>query len=132
MQNYYISIHLMLLFINKTMQELNIKYNFNTSHVTVYRLVHFQVLVQELISIHLMLLFISDIPNSSAMYVRFQYISCYCLSCRLHSNIVANVFISIHLMLLFIYDNSNRYLWFYIFQYISCYCLSDDDDEWEI
>ena len=54
------------------------------------------------ISIHLMLLFISDIPSSSAMYVKFQYISCYCLSLKGFANLMRYLKISIHLMLLFI------------------------------
>ena len=54
--------------------------DFNTSHVTVYRLLTISSYHFFGISIHLMLLFIF-IPKISASHVFiFQYISCYCLS----------------------------------------------------
>ena len=54
----------------------------------------------------------------------FQYISCYCLSSPLASIAVCK-FISIHLMLLFIPKEKQDNRIEQIFQYISCYCLSD-------
>ena len=59
-------------------------------------------------------------------YIRFQYISCYCLS-KFRILFKPCVRISIHLMLLFI----GMLLFFphisATFQYISCYCLSKPD-----
>ena len=57
------------------------------------------------------------------LFVAFQYISCYCLSCSI-TGTYSGFVISIHLMLLFIFYpllNSIKNL---LFQYISCYCLS--------
>ena len=98
--------------------------DFNTSHVTVYRLlssfrhvrlqisIHLMLLFIDFqhttadtlcqISIHLMLLFIiADYPDGNDHWI-FQYISCYCLSIW----------------------NTPSVLPFLKFQYISCYCLS--------
>ena len=56
-------------------------------------------------------------------YLKFQYISCYCLSWRcLH--LYGFPEISIHLMLLFIWPGLLPSFWVTQFQYISCYCLS--------
>ena len=75
--------------------------HFNTSHVTVYRILHSFHVVPTVISIHLMLLFILATHPITPSVVIFQYISCYCLSIRLPCN-RRHSFISIHLMLLFI------------------------------
>ena len=97
----FISIHLMLLFICDRLKFQELYHHFNTSHVTVYHLVHaFRVMFHH-ISIHLMLLFIRKLEefhwqkwyfNTShvTVYLKqgfciafnsgFQYISCYCLS----------------------------------------------------
>ena len=56
------------------------KWNFNTSHVTVYLYSRGKEQSGILISIHLMLLFISQILHNTGCPVKFQYISCYCLS----------------------------------------------------
>ena len=74
---------------------------FNTSHVTVYpqcirNLPHFL-----FISIHPMLLFITEATRRAIYKYEFQYIPCYCLSCRLFS-FNSKFSISIHPMLLFI------------------------------
>ena len=74
-----ISIHLMLLFIGNRSYKKGLYFNFNTSHVTVYRVPTSHCHVLKCISIHLMLLFILD------TFVEF-----------------IPSFISIHLMLLFI------------------------------
>ena len=118
-----ISIHLMLLFINRRAHSALCFANFNTSHVTVYLL--------DLLTLH--------------CAKTFQYISCYCLSttrcpttCAEHISIhlmllfikstkncsTANVLISIHLMLLFITVTPHVSVIVSWFQYISCYCLS--------
>ena len=98
----WISIHLMLLFINQDHHTFLQYQDFNTSHVTVYPcsaktslpdLYHFNtshVTVYLLhppnnpyplsISIHLMLLFISSTNITVGKLIIFQYISCYCLS----------------------------------------------------
>ena len=75
-----ISIHLMLLFIMTVKGHRNVRCDFNTSHVTVYPFVYAVLLI----------------------LLKFQYISCYCLSASLLSS-TAFVCISIHLMLLFIH-----------------------------
>ena len=54
----YISIHLMLLFIDVSEELKTVECNFNTSHVTVYQKRTHMVLRDTYISIHLMLLFI--------------------------------------------------------------------------
>ena len=97
------------------------------------------------ISIHLMLLFIKDYKHLSYRRIRFQYISCYCLSlfyCSLSAVHCISIHlmllfilaypcadshhcsISIHLMLLFIKALIEKGWVSMIFQYISCYCLS--------
>ena len=96
------------------------------------------------ISIHLMLLFIFLFFQQRYQHLKFQYISCYCLSLYVRS-IWQKKLISIHLMLLFIHRSVRTSLAFSIsihlmllfiqigdeqtlkalwFQYISCYCLS--------
>ena len=70
-----------------------------------------------------MLLFIITTHFLLSPSIRFQYISCYCLSGR-KENKSTNSKISIHLMLLFIGHNSQIKRFFLLFQYISCYCLS--------
>ena len=75
----FISIHLMLLFIDMMIALSTVEWNFNTSHVTVYLYV----------------------PKKLYKQIKFQYISCYCLSHRRTSKRGCNR-ISIHLMLLFI------------------------------
>ena len=97
----FISIHLMLLFINPARQQTQKRQDFNTSHVTVYRLTRKQ----------------------SRKTNRFQYISCYCLS-RCQKNMIQYSLISIHLMLLFIDCIADENPSSLAFQYISCYCLS--------
>ena len=74
-----ISIHLMLLFISGAQEISQLYYNFNTSHVTVYRI----------------------FPVGSSNMFKFQYISCYCLS-TCPCGMETDWYISIHLMLLFI------------------------------
>ena len=99
----FISIHLMLLFIW-------------IAWISTHRAVW--------ISIHLMLLFIITgffyfLPDS-----RFQYISCYCLSCSFFNlDQPYRYFNTSHVT---VYRNScySGQLW-KIFQYISCYCLSN-------
>ena len=70
-----------------------------------------------------MLLFISMFKNCVFKVNVFQYISCYCLSHFLQTNLTT-VLISIHLMLLFIGISFFIYFFLKGFQYISCYCLS--------
>ena len=102
---------------------MNIVFDFNTSHVTVYpvsvgfarRVNKFQYISCYCLSFLVKLIFVF-IPV-------FQYISCYCLSLFIYC-IPLSFLISIHLMLLFIgfmYGNYDKVL---VFQYISCYCLS--------
>ena len=100
----FISIHLMLLFINISPVNLLIRTHFNTSHVTVYRYTRSSPTSSNLISIHLMLLFI------------FQS----------YHSLFYSISISIHLMLLFIDSAVVITEDLYRFQYISCYCLSYD------
>ena len=77
---------------------------FNTSHVTLYRLLAFLKQWARVVSIHLMLLFIVILKISVRIIYRFQYISCYSLS-----------------------KKGKKYLKvFNTFQYISCYSLSKD------
>ena len=75
--SYFISIHLMLLFIVLAPQMNHTEADFNTSHVTVYL---WTVVDTFTISIHLMLLFIYSITHYQTGIAIFQYISCYCLS----------------------------------------------------
>ena len=75
--------------------------HFNTSHVTVYRNESLSICKNCNISIHLMLLFITGAAEQMAATMKFQYISCYCLSKSKTCN-VCIYRISIHLMLLFI------------------------------
>ena len=98
--------------------------DFNTSHVTVYRV---------------------RVLRASIRQTSFQYISCYCLSKIMNpvsyklynfntSHVTVYLFhslsfricscISIHLMLLFIYPTVIKGVQLIVFQYISCYCLS--------
>ena len=56
----YISIHLMLLFIPLLMMLRSLPLHFNTSHVTVYRILSHEYPSRNIISIHLMLLFINS------------------------------------------------------------------------
>ena len=92
-----------------------------------------------------MLLFIIFIRAFRFQEVKFQYISCYCLSTSSAYRIIfftisihlmllfislsgcgfgSGIFISIHLMLLFIIFFFRGHGKVCIFQYISCYCLS--------
>ena len=99
--------------------------NFNTSHVTVYLQVFFNVRITCLISIHLMLLFICCLwQGSKTIYpisihlmllFIFFHLFCYCMA----------LLISIHLMLLFISIAGKVREELALFQYISCYCLSN-------
>ena len=82
-------------------KETLMKIDFNTSHVTVYHPDVHRILRINIISIHLMLLFIWMISFASCTGIRFQYISCYCLSFCI-KNHTCTTTISIHLMLLFI------------------------------
>ena len=79
-------------------------YNFNTSHVTVYRQKSNMNFFVKLISIHLMLRFIYLELIISGNTTKFQYISCYGLSYYYHKILPINT----------------------LFQYISCYGLSDE------
>ena len=98
----WVSIHLMLLFIEGTKDTIDNSgkfqyiscyslsgrhskirlrsYCFNTSHVTLYRKWIWKRLWKGLVSIHLMLLFIFVKCASDAVMRTFQYISCYSLS----------------------------------------------------
>ena len=79
-KRFLISIHLMLLFITyKVVIQINWRY-FNTSHVTVYRMKTKKTNGRIKISIHLMLLFIIALFTAIYKPLKFQYISCYCLS----------------------------------------------------
>ena len=119
----FISIHLMLLFIQDLLLSLlniiEFQYiscyclsaktrimmhliDFNTSHVTVYQWLQLR-LNTKLIDF-----------NTSHVTVYQQQRLCYWCIC----------FISIHLMLLFIYLQDYNSDMSKIFQYISCYCLS--------
>ena len=92
-----------------------------------------------------MLLFIALLPDLLSYIWTFQYISCYCLSCRLffffyqkhcfntsHVTVYQQAreyhwkesVVSIHLMLLFIVITVTASADKRMFQYISCYCLS--------
>ena len=95
----------MLLFIYAYFQGKPRIVNFNTSHVTVYPGRTENVRHLNEISIHLMLLFIVKVAGHKDDPLKFQYISCYCLS--IPSADIASVTIS--------------------FQYISCYCLSKSE-----
>ena len=75
------------------------------------------------ISIHLMLLFITTHYHFPIYIVKFQYISCYCLSLTAIPRMISSS-ISIHLMLLFIARADEKLREIMEFQYISCYCLS--------
>ena len=75
--------------------------HFNTSHVTVYL----------------------GGNGMITKMMRFQYISCYCLS-QVPCQETARSCISIHLMLLFIKSQKIFFFNHFPFQYISCYCLS--------
>ena len=120
----YISIHLMLRFIDigqnsfqarkrfqyiscyglskLSIHQMDIRYDFNTSHVTVYRILGIGLRKFHIISIHLMLRFIiqalSEVPQDKL----FQYISCYGLSRYSFCWFRSLYKISIHLMLRFI------------------------------
>ena len=141
-----ISIHLMLLFITSPFNSLMILAHFNTSHVTVYRVLTFSLWSCNLISIHLMLLFIVRTSCYTGRYILISihlmllFIKCTCFKYNWQSTI------SIHLMLLFIMimqhimiqkvDFNTSHVTVYRewdndllntelrFQYISCYCLS--------
>ena len=103
-----------------------------------------------LISIHLMLLFIAKTKENRNVVIRFQYISCYCLSLffapfmyLLHSfQYISCYCLSLSVSILaFVCGNFNTsHVTVYragvkgisnnsIFQYISCYCLSYTDEE---
>ena len=104
-RTYYISIHLMLLFIDI----IRMKWH-----------------IQSIISIHLMLLFIARYLRRIHNLRSFQYISCYCLSVS-KMQTYRKIWISIHLMLLFIVSILPSLSRNPSFQYISCYCLSPPD-----
>ena len=121
---FFVSIHLMLLFIRLCQSCWRIRCGFNTSHVTLYRNCFPVNLTLPGVSIHLMLLFINGNKwrlksqmcfNTSHVtlylirliilkgrWLRFQYISCYSLS--VYSNHSTGFVVT--------------------FQYISCYSLS--------
>ena len=141
----WISIHLMLLFIDKDSLPFQKKEHFNTSHVTVYLSIFSMASSSDVISIHLMLLFIIHVKTKSidkfriSIHLMLLFIVSFCY-CR-----CSYLVISIHLMLLFImhqlmfkmvtmYFNTSHVTVYHDskrsqecpmrFQYISCYCLS--------
>ena len=92
----------MLLFIRVIFNSCRWCKRFNTSHVTLYLEQNRDCQQFNHVSIHLMLLFISKHFHIYQIFYKFQYISCYSLSCF-----------------------SRRSVIFHIpFQYISCYSLS--------
>ena len=100
-QPWYISIHLMLLFIKAT-KRIQLSAN---------------------ISIHLMLLFICLLQIKKLLSISFQYISCYCLS-SIHVAPLLRVgyFNTSHVTVY--HDGTLHEKRGIRFQYISCYCLS--------
>ena len=121
------------------------KYHFNTSHVTVYRVVSGAIPGYKDISIHLMLRFITHGKKeihgpkliSIHLMLRFilsqkkkkekEVISIHLMLRFISTNgssKLSRCGISIHLMLRFILQISSNYLYQYLFQYISCYGLS--------
>ena len=99
------------------------KWYFNTSHVTVYRkltvyFLHHNHFNTSHVTVYRVLIFIY-----TGFRLKFQYISCYCLS-LLEDSFLQSTVISIHLMLLFINYIHNVFVHIWWFQYISCYCLS--------
>ena len=98
-----ISIHLMLLFIAvKNIKDRTYRWNFNTSHVTVYRFRRFRSFVR----------------------VWFQYISCYCLSFRRAYLSAFGVYFNTSHVTVYLLLKTARIVSL-TFQYISCYCLSE-------
>ena len=102
----------------------NILYCFNTSHVTLYRILLRWTWIWIHVSIHLMLLFIrNSIRRNLRTTIRFNtsHVTLY----RHHQcHLSHDRKVSIHLMLLFI-DGLRTVLWVAgWFQYISCYSLS--------
>ena len=118
-----ISIHLMLLFIFLPDVPPALFINFNTSHVTVYRnFLYFRYSSKENFNTSHVTVYLYVLCVNVASYINFntshvtvyqilsvcdfvspsfQYISCYCLSCRYpHKRKILPI--SIHLMLLFI------------------------------
>ena len=97
-----VSIHLMLLFIEKKLSDMEQKIAFQ--YISCYSLSFWQnqnsMQLGE-VSIHLMLLFITGEDLRDYIGGKFQYISCYSLS-YLWQNRAALDHVSIHLMLLFI------------------------------
>ena len=101
-QKVQISIHLMLLFIKFSCFCVAIFFDFNTSHVTVYPLLHLRCgfLLYHFNTSHVTVYL--ECHQQPAWKTPFQYISCYCLSISRLLN----------------------FLIILAFQYISCYCLS--------
>ena len=97
----FISIHLMLLFIDLSILQQDFHIYFNTSHVTVYRRKKQGFPICSAISIHLMLLFIFTGDWSKALegYFNTSHVTVYH---RSSSRGRRSDKISIHLMLLFI------------------------------
>ena len=77
-----------------------------------------------IISKHLMLLFNSTYLDMIKTLLRFQNISCYCLTGSIHIHCLHALGISKHLMLLFNCQNTLHFHHFFSFQNISCYCLT--------
>ena len=119
-----VSIHLMLLFIWKKRAKKHVNLCFNTSHVTLYRILEDYKRILFSVSIHLMLLFIDAGFAEGWNQCMFQYISCYSLSSTFkHNGYEASSFQYISC-----YSLSKTRLseeeQAYKFQYISCYSLS--------
>ena len=97
--------------------------SFNTSHVTLYLRTMRKDFRWSKVSIHPMLLFIAKLIFWMRLWVMFQYIPCYSLSC--HDFIEFCFFVvSIHPMLLFIWMWGYQNWLTFVFQYIPCYSLS--------
>ena len=119
----FISIHLMLLFIVYRYYNVNENIYFNTSHVTVYPFPALLLRLWIRISIHLMLLFIRVGFFQILSIIKFQYISCYCLSGQPYVPTAGGANFNTSHVTVYpvccadcIQDIK--------FQYISCYCLS--------
>ena len=123
-EQFYVSIHLMLLFIIFMKENSIWKFRFNTSHVTLYQEFDEDDIICALFQ-YISCYSLSRLDSAGRFIEEmFQYISCYslsgsgeCCSC--------NKKVSIHLMLLFIEMSGKCNLEAIRFQYISCYSLSE-------
>ena len=119
-----ISIHLMLLFIpNGNAFILSRIWYFNTSHVTVYRIILDRGQGVNAISIHLMLLFISCTSSVTVIYFYFNtsHVTVYQNQNSQYRKMNGN-FNTSHVT---VYHELREYQpTEQLFQYISCYCLS--------